>query len=149
MSTMAGDDEMMKRVRDGVAGDHDVTFPFPFSFFELPATLVPSVMIASLSAEAAAASNIPGVTASQIRIVLSSEQDANIRSFFGFQATVFTLPSPWPDKTSSNVPESRCHTYTLPSEWNLNQLLDSVSSRGTHPQSHSPQSFHPPPRNNS
>ena len=74
--------------------DHDVTFPFPFSFFELPATPTPSVMITSLSADATAASSIPGVTASQIRIVLSSEQDANIRSFFGFQATEFTLPSP-------------------------------------------------------
>ena len=74
--------------------DHDVSFPLPFSFFELPATLAPSVMTVSLSAEEAAASNIPGVTASQMRIVLSSEQDANIRSFFGFQATEFTLPSP-------------------------------------------------------
>jgi len=88
----------MKRMQGGgnERCDHDVTFPFPFSFFELPATPVPSVIITSLSAsaEAAAASNIPGVTASQMRIVLSSEQDANIRSFFGFQATEFTLPSP-------------------------------------------------------
>ena len=89
----------MKRMQGGGGNercDHDVTFPFPFSFFELPATPVPSVIITPLSAsaEAAAASNIPGVTASQIRIVLSSEQDANIRSFFGFQATEFTLPSP-------------------------------------------------------
>ena len=108
--------DLMKRMQGRKARRcHDATFPFPFSFFELPAALALSVMIVSLSAEAVAASSIPGVTASQIRIVLSSEQDANIRSFFGFQATVFTLPSPWPDRTSSNAPDSRCHTYTFPS----------------------------------
>lgn len=93
---MPGDNEFdgAKARRTGTFCDHDVTFPFPFSLFELPATPAPSVMITSLSVEAIAASNIPGVTASQIRTVLSSEQDANIRSFFGFQATEFALPSP-------------------------------------------------------
>ena len=125
---VCGDDGMaksMKRVasRRGERCNHDVTFPFPFSFFELLVVPEPSVMIVSLSAEAAAASSIPGVTASQIRIVLSSEQDANIRSFFGFQATEFTLPSPWPDRTSSSAPESRCHTYTLPSGQSVNRVF--------------------------
>jgi len=94
-SAVANDDKINEAgAGPGERCDHDVTLPFPFSFFELPATPAPSAMIASLSAEAAAASSIPGVTASQIRIVLSSEQDANIRSFFGFHATEFTLPSP-------------------------------------------------------
>jgi len=53
--------------------------------------------------------------ASQIRMVKSSEQDANICLFLGFHATEFTLPTPWPDKTSSRTPRSRCQTYTLPS----------------------------------
>ena len=137
----------MKRTQDaGERCDHDVTFPFPFSFFELPATPAPSVMIASLSAaEAAAASNIPGVTASQIRIVLSSEQDANIRSFFGFQATEFTLPSPCPDNTSSNAPESRCHTYTLPSGQRINQILISLEvAKRTLGATRNKVSIHPP-----
>ena len=47
---------------------------------------------------------------SHIRIVESSEQEANMRSFFGFQTTAFTLPSPWPLRTSSKTPVSRCQT---------------------------------------
>jgi hypothetical protein len=53
--------------------------------------------------------------ASQIRIVWSSEHDANMRSFLGFHATELTLPLPWPPSVASCVPESRCQMYTLPS----------------------------------
>jgi hypothetical protein len=53
--------------------------------------------------------------ASHIRIVWSSEHDANILSFFGFHATELTLPSPWPERTSSKLAVSRCQTYTFAS----------------------------------
>ena len=45
----------------------------------------------------------------------SSEHDANMCSFIGFQATALTLPSPWPVNTSRRTPVPRCHTYTFPS----------------------------------
>jgi hypothetical protein len=53
---------------------------------------------------------------SHILILWSSEHDANMRSFVGFQATALTLPSPWPVNTSKREPVSRCHMYTFPSE---------------------------------
>lgn len=53
------------------------------------------------------------IGASHIRIVWSSEHDANILSFLGFQATEFTLPSPCPVNSSNRIPDSRCHIYTL------------------------------------
>ena len=65
--------------------------------------------------------DISGGGASHIRIVLSSEHDANMRSLRGFQATELTLPSPWPERTSSRAPVSRCHTYTLPSVCDINE----------------------------
>ena len=50
-----------------------------------------------------------------MRIVLSSEHDANMRSLTGFHATELTEPSPWPTRTSSRAPVSRCQMYTFPS----------------------------------
>jgi hypothetical protein len=63
---------------------------------------------------------------SQMRIVLSSEQDANIRSFRGFQATELTLPIPWPAKTSRSAPVSLCQTYTLASSLPLTTKFPSM-----------------------
>lgn len=59
---------------------------------------------------------IPDGAGSQIRMLWSSEHDANMRSFVGFQATELTLPSPWPVSTSRRAPVSRCHMYTFPSK---------------------------------
>ena len=61
---------------------------------------------------AAKLAGMPG-GASHIRIVLSSEHDANIRSLRGFHTTELTLPNPWPGSVSSSAPVSRCQMYTL------------------------------------
>lgn len=60
-------------------------------------------------------SGMPGGGASQIRIVWSSEHDANNAGSRGFHPTELTEPSPWPARTSRSTPVSRCHTYTFPS----------------------------------
>lgn len=55
-------------------------------------------------------------TASHMRMVWSSEHDANIHGSVGFHATQFTLPGPWQAiKDSSNWPVSLCQIYTFPS----------------------------------
>ena len=56
-------------------------------------------------------SSIRGVgCASHMRMVRSSEHDANIRGSRGFQATEFTLPTPCPPNVSRSSPVSRCQT---------------------------------------
>jgi len=50
------------------------------------------------------------VGASHIRIVWSSEADANTASSTGFQATALTHPALCPSKISNESPVSRCHT---------------------------------------
>ena len=66
-------------------------------------------------------------TGSHIRMLWSSEHDANMYSFIGFQATALTLPSPWPANTFRRTLVPRCHTYTFPSyqkTWTLKTIHD-------------------------
>ena len=93
-------------------------FPFPSAptGVSLPAAppAPPSFNSPSPSA-AESATYTPGGGASHMRMVWSSEHDANMRSFVGFHATELTLPAPWPGSICRRRPDSRCHVYTFAS----------------------------------
>ena len=96
---------------DGPGASH-LPFPFPFPFSISCSSLPSRTSIPDPEVDAARAST---GGASHIRTVLSSEHDANMRSFTGFHATELTLPSPCPESSSRSTPESRCQMYTFPS----------------------------------
>ena len=87
-------------------------FPFPFPLGSLSWFCSPAARWARPDDDEDSA---PLHEGSHKRMVKSSEQDANICVFLGFHATEFTLPLPWPVRTSRRIARSRCQIYTFPS----------------------------------